>query len=145
MSDEFPPESPIIEQPTRPEASPLISNQISRESGRSPQNVVPGDKFVLLGNPSNTLEVTINSITDKEMDGHIVEAAEWTGRFEFEEAAASGFFVNEGPLSGLLYEASRWITLESDGENQSNDIYFQEYQKVDRILYPSIILSLIHI
>ena len=72
--------------------------------------MVPGDKFVLLGNPSNTLEVTINSITDKEMDGHIVEAAEWTGRFEFEEAMASGFFVNEGPLSGLLYEASRWIT-----------------------------------
>ena len=141
VSDEFPPESPIIEQPTRPEASPLISNQISRESGKSPQNVVPGDKFVLLGNPSNTLEVTINSITDKEMDGHIVEAAEWTGRFEFEEAMASGFFVNEGPLSGLLYEASRWITLESDGENQSNDIYFQEHQKVDRILYPSIITA----
>ncbi|MFL2979658.1 MAG: choice-of-anchor X domain-containing protein [Candidatus Thalassarchaeaceae archaeon] len=141
VSDEFPPESPIIEQPSRPEASSLISNQISRESGKSPQIVVPGDMFVLLGNPSNTLEVTINSIIEKEMDGHIVEVAEWTGRFDFEETLASGFFVNEGPLSGLLYEVSRWVTIESDGENQSNDISFQEYQKVDRILYPSIITA----
>tara|TARA_B100001094_G_scaffold50339_1_gene45835 strand:- start:874 stop:3966 length:3093 start_codon:yes stop_codon:yes gene_type:complete len=141
VSNEFPPESPIVEQPTRPEASPLISNQISRESGKSPQIVVPGDRFVLFGNPSNTLEVTINSIIEKEMDGHIVEVAEWTGEFDFEEIMASGFFVNEGPLSGLLYEVSRWITLESGDENQSSDISFQEYQKVDRILYPSIITA----
>ena len=141
VSDEYPPESPIVEQPSRPEASPLISNQISRESGKSPQKVVPGDRFVLFGNPSNTLEVTISSIVDKEMDGHIVEAAEWTGEFDFEETMASGFFVNEGPLSGLLYEVSRWIILESGDENQSNDISFQEYQKVDRILYPSIITA----
>lgn len=141
VSNEFPPESPIIEQPPRPEASPLISNQISRESGKSPQTVIVGDRFVLLGNPSNTLEVTINSIVDKEIDGHIVEVAEWSGGFDFEQTTASGYFVNEGPLSGLLFEVSRWITLESDGENQSKDISFQEYQKVDRILYPSIITS----
>ena len=141
VSNEFPPESPIIDQPTRPDASPLISNQISRESGKSPKIVVPGDRFVLFGNPSNTLEVTINSITEREMDGHIVEVAEWTGTPNIEEIMTSGFFVNEGPLSGLLYEVFRWITLESGDENQSNEILFQEYQKVDRVLFPPIITA----
>ena len=139
ISNEFPPNSPIIEQPIRPEASPLISNQISRESGKSPQIVVPGDSFVLFGNPSNIIKVIINSILEKEMDGHIVEVAEWFGHLDFGETRASGFFVNEGPLSGLLYEVSRWISLDSGEENQSTDISFQEYQKVDRILYPPII------
>tara|TARA_B100001113_G_scaffold353395_1_gene357548 strand:- start:50 stop:3151 length:3102 start_codon:yes stop_codon:yes gene_type:complete len=139
VSDEFPPDSPILEQPSRPQASPLISNHISRESGASPSVVVPGDGFVLFANPTNVLEVRIQSISEKEMDGHLVEVAEWIGQVEFGEISASGFFVNEGPLSGLLYEANRWISLSGQDENSSSDVTFMEYQKVDRVLYPTII------
>ena len=139
VSDEFPPDSPIIEQPSRPQASPLISNQISRESGASPSVVVPGDAFVLFANPSNILEVFIRSISEKEMDGHLVEVADWVGNLDFGEISASGFFVNEGPLSGLLFEVNRWVSLTGQEGNSSSGMTFMEYQKVDRVLYPTII------
>ena len=141
ISDEFPPDSPIIESPSRPQASPLLSNQISRESGVSPSVVVPGDFFTLFSNPSNILEVVVLSTSEKEMDGHLVEVAEWAGNIETEGISASGFFVNEGPLSGLLYEANRWISLTGEEDDPSSDLTFMEYQKVDRVLYPTVITA----
>lgn len=139
ISDEFPPDSPIIVNPSRPQASPLLSNQISRESGVSPSVVVPGDFFTLFSNPSNILEVGVLSTSEKEMDGHLVKVAEWAGNIGSEGISASGFFVNEGPLSGLLYEANRWISLTGEEDDPPSGLTFMEYQKVDRVLYPTVI------
>ena len=73
------------------------------------------------------------------MDGHLVKVAEWAGNIGSEGISASGFFVNEGPLSGLLYEANRWISLTGEEDDPPSGLTFMEYQKVDRVLYPTVI------
>tara|TARA_Y100001970_G_scaffold147006_1_gene180502 strand:- start:9222 stop:12227 length:3006 start_codon:yes stop_codon:yes gene_type:complete len=139
VTNEYPQDSPIISEPERPQANPMSSLQISRETGFAPENVVVGDVFVLSGNPEAILEVEVIGFTQRSVDGHDVEVAQWVGEYG-EDSYASGFVINEGPLSGLLSEVFRWIEVDfSENETGSGTISLVENQVVDRILYPSVI------
>ena len=98
-----------------------------------------GDVFVLSGNQEAILEVEIIGFTQRTVDGHEVEVAQWVGEYGT-DSYASGFVINEGPLSGLLSEVFRWIEIDfSDNQTGAGTISLVENQKVDRILYPSVI------
>ena len=139
VTNEYPEDSPIMSEPERPQANPMSSLQISRETGFAPENVIVGDAFVLSGNQEAILEVEIIGFSQRAVDGHDVEVAQWVGEYG-SDSYASGFVINEGPLSGLLSEVFRWIEVDfSDNQTGSGTISFVENQVVDRILYPSVI------
>ena len=133
--EEFPENSPIIQNPDSPEANAVFSNHISRETGVCPQILVIGDSFQLIGNMDMTLDVSVINSKLANIDGHEVTVAEWIGVFAG-ISSANGSVINEGPLSGLLNEVSRVVTLDI-GEN--SEISLIEQQRVDRILSPSIV------
>ena len=133
--DEFPENSPIIQNTESPEANPIFSNHISRETGVCPQILAIGDSFQLIGNKEMTLDVSVVSSSIASIDGHEVSVAEWIGVFGG-LSSANGSIINEGPLSGLLNEVSRLVTIDI-GEN--SEISLIEEQRVDRILSPSIV------
>jgi len=133
--DEFPENSPIIQNPEAPEASSFFSNHISRETGVCPQILSIGDSFPLVGNTAMILDVTVSGSNIYSIDGHEVSVAEWEGSFGG-MSSANGSIINEGPLSGLLNEVSRLVSIDI-GEN--SEVSFIENQKMDRILSPSIV------
>ncbi len=133
--DEFPENSPIIFNPDPPEANPVFSDHISRETGVCPQIVSTGDRFYLIGNSAMVLDVEVSEMTNEMVDGHSVSVAHWNGIFG-DSSSANGSVINEGPLSGLLNQVSRQVRLEI-GVGEA--ISFVESQEVDRIHYPSII------
>jgi len=133
--DEFPENSPIIQNLEAPEASSIFSNHISRETGVCPQILSTGDSFPLIGNMAMILEVTVSGINIYSIDGHDVSIAEWEGSFG-EMSSANGSIINEGPLSGLLNEINRLVSIDV-GEN--SEVSFIENQRMDRILSPSIV------
>ena len=133
--DEFPENSPIIQNLEAPEASSIFSNHISRETGVCPQILSTGDSFPLIGNMAMILEVTVSGINIYSIDGHDVSVAEWEGSFG-EMSSANGSIINEGPLSGLLNEINRLVSIDV-GEN--SEVSFIENQRMDRILSPSIV------
>jgi hypothetical protein len=133
--DEFPENSPIIQNPEAPEASSFFSNHISRETGVCPQILSIGDSFPLVGNAAMILDVTVSGSNIYSIDGHEVSVAEWEGSFG-DMSSANGSIINEGPLSGLLNEVSRLVSIDI-GEN--SEVSFIENQRMDRILSPSIV------
>ena len=133
--DEFPENSPIIQNPEAPAASSIFSNHISRETGVSPQILSIGDSFSLVGNMDMILDVTVSGSNIYSIDGHEVSVAEWEGSFG-DMNSANGSIINEGPLSGLLNEVSRIVSIDI-GEN--SEVSFIENQRIDRILSPSIV------
>ena len=133
--DEYPENSPIIQNPEAPEANPIFSTHISRETGVCPQILAVGDSFSLIGNPEMVLDVTVNGASTASIDGHIVSIAEWEGSFG-DMSSANGSIINEGPLSGLLNEVSRLVRIELD---EGSEISLIENQRMDRILSPSIV------
>ena len=138
VTNEYPEVSPIIMQAVPPKPEVVFENHISRETGASPEIVVVGDRFSLVGNDAMILSIEVTAIVEREMDGHIVEVAEWLGGYGG-NSHASGSIVNEGPLAGLLNEVHRWVEIEI-GQNDSGDsIAFVEHQLVDRVLSPSVV------
>ena len=133
--DEYPENSPIIQNPESPEASPIFSTHISRETGVCPQILSIGDSFSLIGNAEMVLEVTVSGISTDSIDGHLVSIAEWGGFFG-DMSSANGSIINEGPLSGLLNEVSRMVRIEIE---EGSEISLMENQRMDRILSPSIV------
>ena len=133
--DEYPENSPIIQNPEAPEASSIFSTHISRETGVCPQILTIGDSFSLVGNAEMTLDVTVHGSSLESIDGHIVSVAEWTGSFG-DTSSANGSIINEGPLSGLLNEVSRLVRIELGG---GSEVSLIENQRMDRILSPSIV------
>jgi len=133
--DEFPENSPVIENPEAPEASSIFSSHISRETGVCPQILSIGDSFTLIGNTAMILDVTVSGISTDSIDNHQVSVAEWEGSFG-DMSSANGSIINEGPLSGLLNEVSRLVSIDV-GENE--EVSFIENQRMDRILSPSIV------
>jgi len=132
--DEFPHNSPIIASVEPPEANPIFSDHISRETGVCPQLVSVGDKFSLIGNSAMILQVSVTETTSEMVDGHNITVAHWSGTFG-DQSSANGSVINEGPLSGLLNEATRNVRI-GMGEEQ---LSFIESQRVERILYPPIV------
>lgn len=139
--DEYIPNSPIIKQADSPEANPIFSEHISRETGICPITLEIGDKFPLIGNKNTILNVNTMNTSSTEVDGHIVSIIHWNGTYDSSLSKANGKIVNEGKLSGLLYEVNRELDLQLN-QNDSQEIILREYQKIDRILYPSIITKL---
>jgi len=135
VEDEFPENSPIIQNPEAPEASEIFSNHISRETGVCPQILITGDNFPLIGNSAMVLDVNVIGTRMDSIDGHEVTVAEWEGSFGG-ESSANGSVINEGPLSGLLNEVSRTVTIEL---MEDSEVSFIENQRMDRILSPSIV------
>tara|TARA_B100000965_G_scaffold50578_1_gene37285 strand:+ start:24857 stop:27946 length:3090 start_codon:yes stop_codon:yes gene_type:complete len=133
--DEYPENSPIIQNPEAPEASPIFSTHISRETGVCPQILSIGDSFSLIGNAEMVLEVTVSGISTDSIDGHLVSIAEWEGFFG-DMSSANGSIINEGPLSGLLNEVSRMVRIEI---GEGSEVSLMENQRMDRILSPSIV------
>jgi hypothetical protein len=135
VNDEFPDNSPIIQNPEAPEASAIFSNHISRETGVCPQILSIDDSFPLIGNTAMILEVTVSGSSTDYIDGHEVIVAEWEGSFS-DKSSANGSVINEGPLSGLLNEVSRIVSIDI---GESSEVSFLENQRMDRILSPSIV------
>ena len=135
VEDEFPENSPIIQNPEAPEASEIFSNHISRETGFCPQIITVGDNFPLIGNTAMVLDVAVIGSRIDSIDGHEVTVAEWEGSFGG-QSSANGSVINEGPLSGLLNEVSRTVTIEI---MEDSEVSFIENQRMDRILSPSIV------
>ena len=133
--DEYPENSPIIQNPEAPEASSIFSTHISRETGVCPQILTIGDSFPLVGNAEMILDVTVHGSSLDSIDGHIVSIAEWEGTFG-DMSSANGSIINEGPLSGLLNEVSRLVRIELGG---GSEVSLIENQRMDRILSPSIV------
>jgi hypothetical protein len=133
--DEYPENSPIIQNPEAPEASSIFSTHISRETGVCPQILAIGDSFSLVGNEEMVLDVTVHGSSTDSIDGHLVSIAEWEGSFGG-MSSANGSIINEGPLSGLLNEVSRLVRIDlGDG----TEVSLIENQRMDRILSPSIV------
>ena len=139
--DEYVPNSPIIRQADSPEANPIFSEHISRETGICPIDLEIGDKFPLIGNKNIILYVNTIFSSSSEVDGHNVSIMHWNGTYANGISKANGKIVNEGKLSGLLFEVNRELIIDLD-QNNSQDIILREYQIVDRILYPSVITAL---
>ena len=135
VEDEYPENSPIVNNAEAPESSPIFSDHISRETGACPQILALGDSFSLIGNMAMTLDVTVDGFRSEIIDGHQVSVSEWFGKYD-DDSAANGSTINEGPLSGLLNEVSRTVKV---GFGSSDQVSFTEYQRVDRILSPSIV------
>ena len=133
--DEYPENSPIIQNPEAPEASSIFSTHISRETGVCPQILAIGDSFSLVGNTDMILDVTVHGTSTDSIDGHTVSIAEWEGFFG-EMSSANGSIINEGPLSGLLNEVSRLVIIDL---GEDSEISLIENQRMDRILSPSIV------
>ena len=133
--DEYPENSPIIQNPEAPEASSIFSTHISRETGVCPQILAVGDSFSLVGNEEMVLDVTVHGISTDSIDGHLVSIAEWGGSFG-DMSSANGSIINEGPLSGLLNEVSRLVRIEL---GEGTEVSLIENQRMDRILSPSIV------
>ena len=134
--DEYPENSPVIFNPEPPEANPIFSDHISRETGVCPQIVSVGDTFSLIGNKAMVLDVSVTGLSSDLVDGHIVSVADWNGTFG-DMSSANGSVINEGPLSGLLNEVSRLVSVGlGDGDEA---VSFIESQRVDRIMSPSIV------
>ncbi len=134
--DEYPENSPVIFNPEPPEANPIFSDHISRETGVCPQIVSVGDTFSLIGNRAMVLDVSVAGISSSLIDGHIVSVAEWNGVFG-DMSSANGSVINEGPLSGLLNHVSRLVSVGlGDGDEA---VSFIESQRIDRIMSPSIV------
>tara|TARA_Y100000588_G_scaffold391650_1_gene500916 strand:+ start:725 stop:3559 length:2835 start_codon:yes stop_codon:yes gene_type:complete len=134
--DEYPENSPVIFNPEPPEANPIFSDHISRETGVCPQIVSVGDTFSLIGNKAMVLDVSVSGISSDFVDGHIVSVAEWNGTFG-DMSSANGSVINEGPLSGLLNEVSRLVSVGLGTGDEA--ISFIESQRIDRIMSPSIV------
>jgi len=134
--DEYPENSPVISNPEPPEANPIFSDHISRETGVCPQIVSIGDSFSLAGNQEMILDVSVIGISSEIVDGHSIMVANWIGNFG-DMSSANGSVINEGPLSGLLNEVSRIVSIGLGGGEES--VTFLENQRVDRIMSPSIV------
>ena len=139
--DEYVPNSPIIRQADSPESNPVFSEHISRETGICPTDLEIGDKFPLIGNKNIILYVNTTLSSSTEVDGHNVSIIHWNGTYANGFSKADGKIVNEGILSGLLFEVNRELKITLD-QNNSQDVLLREYQKIDRILYPSVITAL---
>ena len=141
VNNEYPEVSPIITQAEAPEAEVMFENHISRETGAAPENVFVGDRFSLVGNDAMVLSIVVTAISDVELDGHMVEVAEWLGDYG-ENSQASGSIVNEGPLAGLLNEVYRWVEIDlSENGSIGEGFAFVEHQMVDRVLSPPVITA----
>jgi hypothetical protein len=138
ITNEYPEVSPIIMQADAPEPTVVFENHISRETGAAPEVVVAGDHFSLVGNDAMILSIEVTAIVEGEMDGHIVEVAEWLGDYGG-NSYASGGIVNEGPLAGLLNEVHRWVEIVIGQNDSGGSITFVEHQLIDRVLSPSVV------
>jgi len=135
-SNEYPEVSPIQVEPERPKANPIDTNPITKETGASPEILLPGDKLVISNNIDFILSILVQNSRDVMVDGHSVKVIDWIGDYG-NDSQASGSIINEGLLAGLFYHINRSVTLKiTDGE-----IDFYETQTLDKIHSPSIITA----
>ena len=135
--DEYPENSPVIVNAEAPQATPIFSGNISRETGVCPESLLAGDSFSLTGNRAMVLDVSVSGFSIQEIDGHLVTVAEWNGNYG-DMSQANGSVINEGVLAGMLNEISRTVLIELE-EGEDSEVSFIENQKIDRITSPSII------
>ena len=56
------------------------------------------------------LQVSVTETTSETVDGHSITVAHWSGTFG-DQSFGNGSVINEGPLSGLLNEVTRSVTI----------------------------------
>ena len=138
INNEFPRDSPVILDPIPPESVPVLSSNVSRESGFVPDILVEGDEIDLVNNGRVSMSITvIDTSSTNQIDGHSVNSAEWIGHYPG-IGQSSGSTVNEGILAGLIINCTREIQVEDDSNSTA---IFTESQIVDRVLRPSIITA----
>ena len=138
INNEFPRDSPVIRDPIPPESVPVLSSNVSRESGFVPDILVEGDEIDLVNNGRVSMSITVtNTSSTNQIDGHSVNSAEWIGHYPG-IGQSSGSTVNEGVLAGLIINCTREIQIEEDSNSTA---IFTESQIVDRVLRPSIITA----
>ncbi len=138
INNEFPKDSPVILDPIPPESVPVLSSNVSRESGFVPNILVEGDEIDLVNNGRVSMRMTVTDTSStNQIDGHSVNSAEWTGHYPG-LGQSYGSTVNEGLLAGLIINCTREIQIEEDSNSTA---IFTESQIVDRVLRPSIITA----
>ncbi|MDG1533801.1 MAG: hypothetical protein P8Q35_05130 [Candidatus Thalassarchaeaceae archaeon] len=140
-TDEYPENSPILREPTRPSYDGDLNVTGFRETGVVPAELIIGDTFPTLGDTTNT-QIEVIGISTGLADGHEVEIAQWVDVSGDEYFSANGAVINEGLLAGLVYEISRTLDFGIPiGEGNSSDLRIIEHQNIERILYPTIITA----
>lgn len=138
VNNEFPSNSPTILAPTPPESIPVLSSNVSRESGLVPDVLVEGDQIDLIQDGALSMRFTvIETSSSDEIDGHTVNSAKWIGDYPG-GGQSSGTTVNEGILAGLIISCTREIQIDPDSSSAAT---FMESQTVDRVLTPSVITA----
>ena len=135
--EEYPERSPQQLEPNPPVAESQLGNiSVSRETGYSPEFLLPGDIVTLDQGGLFSLEIEATEIGTISRDGHDMPVTYWKTINDFNsEGTASGSVINSGLLAGLLAEVSREIIIDTD----FGEALFSEYQTLERILSPSIV------
>ncbi|MDP6906261.1 MAG: hypothetical protein QF440_02465 [Candidatus Thalassarchaeaceae archaeon] len=137
--DEYPEESPIMNEMDVPEPDSAIGDvDITRETGFSPSQMKVGDTVSLLDSEFMHLTVTATHTGTVNRDGHSIPVTHWLGNYDL-NGTASGAVVSEGILAGLIAEVSRQVSVPLEGEGES--VTLSESQSLERVLSPSIITS----
>ena len=137
--ESFPENSPIQRNATPPVSEEGLGDlTVSRESGWMPIPMQTNDRLRLDGQEGLQLTILAGGVSLDSRDGHNLTVIEWTGTYDNgAEGNASGAIVSAGPLSGLLSNVQRSVSLPFGEENES--IVLQESQLLERVLSPEIV------
>ena len=136
----FPDHSPVEQAPTPPVSEEGLGDvTVGRETGLMPIPMVTNDRLLLNDQEGMSLSVLAGETTIDARDGHNLTVIAWTGTYggSGESGTASGAVVSVGPLSGLLSNVERNLSLPF-GESGEN-IAVRETQHLDRVLSPEIV------
>ena len=138
--ENFPDRSPVEQAPTPPVSEEGLGDvTVGRETGLMPIPMATNDRLLLNDQDGMSLSVLAGETTIDARDGHNLTVIAWTGTYggSGESGTASGAVVSVGPLSGLLSNVERNLSLPF-GESGEN-IAVRETQHLDRVLSPEIV------
>ncbi len=137
--ESFPEHSPVQRNATPPASEEGLGDlTVGRETGLMPIPMRPHDRFLLDGQEGLELTVVAGAITIDARDGHNLTVIDWTGEYGGGATGnANGSIVSVGPLSGLLTNIQRALSLPFGEENET--IVLQESQLLERVLSPEIV------
>jgi len=138
--ESFPDNSPVQQDPTAPVSEEGLGDvTVGRETGFMPIPMATNDRLLLNQQDGMFLSVLAGGTTIDARDGHNLTVIEWSGTYggSGESGTAFGAVVSVGPLSGLLSNVERNLSLPFGANGES--ISVQETQHLDRVLSPEIV------
>ena len=138
--EEFPERSPIQQNATAPVSEEGLGDvTVGRETGLMPVPLATNDRLRLNGQEGLSLTINAGERLTETRDGHNLAVIAWNGVYggTGEAGFASGTLVSVGPLSGLLSEVERNVSLPFGSSNET--VMLRETQHLERVLSPEIV------